>query len=63
MKYEYVTVKIGKFIGARCTEHREIIDDYAIKGYKYVGFIPTEISDYGKFKEIDMIFEMQDQLV
>lgn len=56
-RYEYVNISINKFIGARSEEHRLIIDSYASMGYRYVGFIPTEISDYGKFKEIDLIFE------
>ena len=28
-------------------EHRQIIDEYASKGYRYVGYIPTEIRDQG----------------
>ena len=27
-KYEYVTVHIGRFVGAKSKEHRQIIDDY-----------------------------------
>lgn len=61
-KYEYVNVRINKFIGAISEEHRQIIDEYAAKGYRYVGFIPTNISDYGKIKEMDLVFEI-DQLI
>ena len=57
-KYEYVNVRINKFIGATSEEHRQIIDEYATKGYRYVGFIPTNISDYGKIKEMDLVFEI-----
>ncbi len=57
-KYEYVNVRIAKFIGAESIEHREIIDEYAKKGYRYVGYIPTSISDYGKIKEMDLVFEI-----
>ncbi len=57
-KYEYVQVFINKLIGAGSEDHRKIIDEYAAKGYRYVGFIPTVISDYGKFKAIDLIFEI-----
>ena len=56
-QYEYVSVKIGKFIGAKSEEHRQIIDEYAAKGYRYVGYIPTNISDYGKIKDMDLVFE------
>lgn len=56
-KYEYVKLHIGKFIGAVSNEHRKIIDEYAEKGYRYAGYIPTDITDYGKIKEMDLIFE------
>ncbi|MCI8342309.1 MAG: DUF4177 domain-containing protein [Firmicutes bacterium] len=58
-KYEYVRIRGNKFIGAIFEEHRKVIDDYALKGFSYVGFIPVEISDYGKIKEIDLIFEKE----
>jgi hypothetical protein len=57
-KYEYVKVHIGKLVGAKSEEHRDIIDSYAKKGYRYVGYVPTNMNDYGKIKDIDLIFEM-----
>ena len=57
-KYEYVPVHIGKFCGAKSEEHRKIIDDYAKKGYRYVGYIPTVMTYYGKIKDMDLIFEL-----
>ncbi len=59
-KYEYVTVHIGKLIGTKSEEHRQIIDDYAKQGYRYVGYIPTKIDDFGKMKDIDLVFEIED---
>jgi len=59
MKYEYVEVECNRFFGATITEHRDIINKYAKKGYRYVGYIPTKISDYGKIKVIDLIFEIE----
>ena len=59
-KYEYVSVHIGKFVGARSEEHRAIIDQYAAKGYRYVGYILTNLSDYGKIKDMDLVFELDD---
>lgn len=56
-KYEYVPLHIGKFIGAKSEEHRQIIDSYAAKGYRYVGYLPTVLNDYGKIKDIDLVFE------
>ncbi len=55
--YEYVNIHIGKFVGARSEEHRAIIDEYAARGYRYVGYIPTNISDYGKIRDMDLVFE------
>lgn len=57
-KYEYVNVKISKFVGAKSEQHRTIIDEYAQKGYRYVGFIPTVLSDYGKIQKMDLVFEI-----
>jgi len=57
-KYEFINVKIGKFIGAKSEEHQEIINEYASKGYKYVGYIPTDMTDYGKIKSMDLVFEI-----
>lgn len=34
-----------------------IIGDYAKQGYKYVGYIPTEIAVYGNITKMDLIFE------
>lgn len=56
-KYEYVTIHIGKFFGSKSEEHRKIIDEYAAKGYRYVGYIPTDLDDFGKIKDMDLIFE------
>lgn len=56
-KYEYINISINNLIGAKSEEHRKIIDEYAKKGYRYVGFVPTNISEYGKIKNIDLIFE------
>lgn len=59
-QYKYVPVKIGGFIRSGTLEHREIIDEYAKRGYRYVGYIPTNIESYGRVKEIDLIFELDD---
>ena len=58
-QYEYVSVHIGKLFGAASEEHREIINDYAAKGWRYVGYIPTRFSGEGGSKEIDLIFERE----
>ncbi|BBF42199.1 hypothetical protein lbkm_0881 [Lachnospiraceae bacterium KM106-2] len=59
-RYEYVNVHTGKMIGAKSEEHRKIIDEYAARGYCYVGYIPTNMSDYGKIKDMDLVFEIDE---
>lgn len=60
-KYEYVNVNmIQKFIGSRSEEHRQIIDEYASKGYKYVGYIPTEMTGHGQILTMDLVFEIDE---
>lgn len=61
-KYEYVNVDYkGKdVIMASVSEHRAIIAEYAGRGYRYAGMIPTEISAHGCTKKMDLIFEKED---
>jgi len=58
-KYEYVRLTIGGFVNSKCEYHRDIIDRYAAKGYRFVGNIPTKIEAYGRITEIDLIFEIE----
>ncbi len=61
LKYEYVNISVAGFftIGSKCEEHRKIIDEYALKGYRYVGFVPTRMTENGKYRDIDLIFEIE----
>ena len=57
-KYEYVNLKVsGYWTSLRTEEHRQVIDAYAKKGYRYVGFLPTHMDTYGKLRSVDLIFE------
>lgn len=56
-RYEYVRIRSKKWIGARFEESRQIIDEYAAKGFRYVGFLPVVMNDYGKYRDIDLVFE------
>jgi hypothetical protein len=57
-KYEYVTIRSEAKLSGKYTKHREIIKEYAEKGYKYAGNIPTSVSANGQIMEIDLIFEV-----
>jgi len=61
-KYEYFNISIDKFFYAGSQEHRQIIDSYAAKGYRYAGYIPTEITGHGKIISMDLIFEMDSKV-
>ncbi len=57
-KYEYKKLKAGILLGAELKEHRQIIDDYAAKGYRFVACIPTCINNNGVAFEFDLVFEL-----
>lgn len=61
-KYEFVNVvlKNNYVANATMSEHRQIIEEWAKKGYSYAGFIPTKQGPSGKIVEIDLIFETEE---
>lgn len=60
-KYEYVSVDYNKrevfIVGFGISKHREIIDDYAARGYRYVDSIVTEVDGNARIRKIDLVFE------
>ena len=58
-QYEYGNVAyiMKDVVLAVTMEHRDIINDYAAKGYRYAGMIPTEISANGCIRRRDLILE------
>ena len=60
-KYEYVSVKAKNNVvkDAVFSGYKEIISEYAEKGYRYVGFIPSLIGPSGKIVIIDLVFETE----
>lgn len=59
-KYEYVKVNNEAVMASKFTQHREIIDEYARKGYRFIGFVPMKSDSYGRIKEMDLVFEIQE---
>ena len=37
--------------------HQEILNEYAKKGYRYIGYLPTKMGPSGKVLEIELVFE------
>lgn len=60
-QYKYVNVeyKMKDMVMASVSEHREIIDRYALQGYRFVGMIPSEVSATGCPCKMDLIFETE----
>lgn len=65
--YEYETVQIdvdgwGPFGGTAygmCVDYREIVNERANNGWRFVGYIPTKQRGTGHMQEIDLIFEKE----
>ncbi len=57
-KYEYVSFNLtGKgLIKPKFEDHRAVIDEYAAKGYRYVGWFPLRSGNITEDK-VDLIFE------
>ena len=55
--YEYERLQIGSIMIKESTEHRMIINKYALEGYSYVGYIPVVIGAEGRIMSIDLVFE------
>ncbi|MBE5769128.1 MAG: DUF4177 domain-containing protein [Clostridiales bacterium] len=55
--YEYVRLQIWGMMISESAEHRTVINEYAAKGYRYVGFIPVVINGNGRIDSIDLVFE------
>ena len=59
-EHEYVSLYLpsvcsfGKF-----EEHKEIINSYGEKGWRYCGYIPISEGGHGKTYQIDLIFEKE----
>ncbi len=60
-EYEYERIACNGFgvVGVKYEEHREIIDKYSKRGYRYVGFVPVEVVNHGFPIKLDLIFEKE----
>ena len=52
--FEYDNNRVA---GAELTSHREVIEEYALKGYKYLGFVPVKLGPSGKMLALDLVFD------
>lgn len=58
-EYVYQTYDTGGggFLSNHDCGHRQIIDQYAAEGWRYVGFVPVLFTGHGGMKKIDLVFE------
>lgn len=61
-KYEYVELSCEKYkADSACVAgHHEIIQEYAKKGYRYVGYLPVKIGPGGSPLSLELVFEKDD---
>ena len=56
-QYEFIHLNINWGPGSGSQEHRKVITDCAAAGWRYVGYVPTEITNHGRITAIDLVFE------
>ena len=55
MKFVRVEYDNNRVAGAELTSHREVIEEYSSKGYKYLGFVPVKLRPSGKMLALDLV--------
>lgn len=60
-EYRYYSIDTGGglFFSNRDAKHREIIQQQAQVGWRFVGFVPTHFTSYGGIKALDLVFERE----
>jgi len=60
-EYQYIAVETGGgvFFNNRDAAHRQVIEEEARAGWRYVGYVPLEFTGSGSVRSIDLIFERE----
>lgn len=60
-EYTYETIYTGGgfFADNSGKEHRKVIADYARRGWRFAGSVPSKFTSNGGIKEIDLVFERE----
>ena len=59
-RYEYVNLKGGKLMVSEFEESCGIIDEYAQRGYRFVGYVPKIFLTSGCMVEMNLVFEIEE---
>ncbi|GFP76654.1 DUF4177 domain-containing protein [Clostridium fungisolvens] len=57
-KYIYVEAKTEGLFGD--ANHKELIDEYSSKGWRFITAIPTKFDGHGLIKRFDLVFEKEE---
>ncbi len=57
MEFVRVNYDNNKVSCAELTSHREVIEEYTSKGFKYLGFVPVKLGPSGKMLALDLVFD------
>lgn len=57
MEFVRVNYDNNKVSCAELTSHREVIEEYTSKGFKYFGFVPVKLGPSGKMLALDLVFD------
>lgn len=57
MEFVRVNYDNNKVSCAELTSHREVIEEYVSKGFKYLGFVPVKLGPSGKMLALDLVFD------
>ena len=61
-KYKYVEVELERGISKTALiHHREIIDNHAAEGWRFVGTVTTREYGYGMLGALDLVFEKEEK--
>lgn len=58
-EYEYVKLGGRKMLSSDFSKYRDIVDEYAQKGYRFVTYIPIRSMTRGELYEMDLVFEKE----
>ena len=58
-QYKYVHLDTDDDFFTGPLKHRELIDQHAAEGWRYVGFFPTAFTGHGGISIVDLIFERE----
>lgn len=58
-EYQYIRLQATGTMSVEFKDRQEVIDRYAAEGWRYAGWIPAILGDYGAIGQIDLVFERE----